>query len=147
MTPNSIRTRSKRLRDYCSKLPRGRGRPRKGDSINNENNGSPARRPRSTRVRKALSKYSPSSPDVATTVVTDTCKGRKLQRKFWCDACSCKNGICEKQWGIQVPLHLRPGLDQGQGIQNQPAALRIRPIDTPCPFESNIPIKKRMTKF
>ena len=141
MTPNSIRTRSKRLRvDDCSKVPRGRGRPRKEDSINNENNGSPARRPRSTRNRRALSKYSPSSPDVVATVVTDTCKGRKLPRTFWCDACSCKNGICKKPWEIQVPLHLRPGLDQGQGIHNQPAALQIHSIDTPCPFESNIPI-------
>ena len=132
---NSIRTRSKRSRvDDCSKVPRGRGRPKKEDSINNENNGSPARRPRSTRNRKALSMYSPSSPDVAATVVTDTCKGRKLQRKFWCDACSCKNGICKKPWEIQVPLHLRPGLGQGQGIHNQPATF------TPCPFESNIPI-------
>ena len=141
MTLNSIRTRSKRSRvDDFTKVPRGRGRPKKEDSINNENNGSPARRPRSTRNRRALSKYSPSSPDVVATVVTDTCKGRKLQRKFWCDACSYKNGICKKPWGIQVPLHLRPGLDQGQGIHNQPATLQIHSIDTPCPFESNIPI-------
>ena len=39
-----------------------------------------------------------------------------------------------------MPLHLRPGLDQGQGIHNQPAALQIHSIDTPCPFKSNIPI-------
>ena len=107
MTPNSIfYTRSKWLRDDCSKLPRGRGRPKKEDSINDENNGSPARRPRSTRNRRPLSKYLPSSPNVDATVITDTCKGRKIPRAFWCDACSCKNGLCGRPWMIPVPVHL-----------------------------------------
>ena len=39
---------------------------------------------------------------------------------------------------IPVPEYLRPCVDQGQGIYNQPAVLQIDSIVTPRPFESAI---------
>ena len=42
---------------------------------------------------------------------------------------------------IPVPEYLRPCVDQGQGIYNQPTVLQMDSIVTPRPFESAIPNK------